>query len=255
MKYYITEEKFILWEDNMVWLFRIIIIFACLNLANIIIVDGGAGMEPVWIAIIIMSFLFSFKKICHFFFKRAWFKWLFIICISFFVLVEGCIIVNGLGVNVPKNSDYLIVLGARVRGETLSLSLKARLDVACEYLKENPETKAVLSGGQGEGEDISEAEAMRRYLVEQGIDEERLYLENQSRDTTENLKYSFEIIDGEKEDASVIVVTNRFHVLRSKMIAKDLGKEVSGIGARTLQFLIPTYYLREFFAVVAEAIF
>lgn len=236
----------------MVWLFRLMMVFACLNLANIIIVDGGAGMEPVWLAIIVLSFIFSFKKVCHFFFKRTWFKWLFIVCVSFFIFVEGCIMMNGAGINVPKNSDYLVVLGARVRGETPSLTLKARLDVAYNYLKASPETKAILSGGQGEGEDISEAEAMRRYLVERGIDASRLYLEDKSRDTTENLKYSFEIIDD--EDASVVVVTNRFHVLRGKMIAKDIGREVSGIGADTLLFLIPTYYLREFFAVVVEFI-
>ena len=237
----------------MIWLFRMMVVFACLNLANIIIVDGGAGMELVWVGIIIISLLFSFKKIYCFFFKRAWFKWLFISGISIFVLVEGLIVVNGLGIDVPENSDYLIVLGARVRGETPSLSLKARLDVAYEYLVENPETKAVLSGGQGVGEDISEA--MCRYLVDKGIAEERLKLEDQSRDTTQNLKYSFEIIDAEKGDATVVIVTNRFHVLRSKMIAKDLGKKVSGIGARTLYFLIPTYYLREFFAVAVEVIF
>ncbi len=239
----------------MVWLFRTIVIFALLNLANIIIVDGGAGMEPVWIGIIMISIVLSFKKGYDFFFKRAWFKWLFIGCVSFFMIVEGFIVVNGMGINVPAQSDYLIVLGARVRGENLSLTLKARLDVAYEYLIENPNTKAVLSGGQGAGEDISEAEAMRRYLVGKGIDESRLCLEDQSTDTSENLKYSFNIIDAQKEDASVIVVTNRFHVLRSKMIAKDLGKDVSGIGANTLPYLIPTYYLREFFAVVAETVF
>lgn len=239
----------------MIWLFRLMVIFASLNLANIIIVNGGAGMEVVWIGIIILSFMFSFKKIYSFFFKMAWFKWLFIACVSLFVIVEGCIIVNGVGMSAPKQSDYLIVLGARVRGETISLTLKARLDVAYEYLAANPETKAVLSGGEGSGEDISEAEAMRRYLVDKGIAEDRLRLEDQSKDTTQNLKYSFEIIDAEKTDATVIVVTNRFHVLRSKMIAKDLGKKVSGMGARTLPYLIPTYYLREFFAVLEEAIF
>lgn len=238
----------------MVWLFRILMIFGILNLANIIVVDGGAGMEVVWVAIIVLSFLFSFKKICHFFFKRKWFKGLFIIAVSLFMIVEGLIVVNGLGINVPENGDYIIVLGARVRGEQISLSLKARLDKACAYLNENPDTKAILSGGQGPGENISEAEAMQRYLVAQGIEKERLYLEDQSKDTTENIKNSFEIIDGQKEEATVIVVTNRFHVLRSKMIAGDLGKKVSGIGARTLPYLIPTYYLREFFAVVVEAI-
>ncbi len=65
---------------------------------------------------------------------------------------------------------------------------------------------------------------MNRYLLKQGIAIERLYLEDQSKDTSENLKNSFKIIDAQKENTTVIVVTNRFHILRSKMIAKDLGR-------------------------------
>lgn len=70
-----------------------------------------------------------------------------------------------MGFNAPVNSDYLIILGARVRGETPSLDLQYRLDVAYDYLEKSPSTKAILTGGQGKGEDITEAEAMRRYLV------------------------------------------------------------------------------------------
>jgi uncharacterized SAM-binding protein YcdF (DUF218 family) len=96
---------------------------------------------------------------------------------------------------------------------------------------------------------------MKRYLVQRVISSERLVLENQARDTVENLSYSFERIDPSIERPQVVVVTSKFHILRSKMIARELGWEVDGIGAKTLPFLMPTYYLREFFAVVAEAIF
>ena len=72
-----------------------------------------------------------------------------------------------------QNLEYIIVLGAHVQGTRLTLALLERTRRALQYLEENPETKAVLSGGQGEGEDISEAQAMCNYLVEHGIDRER----------------------------------------------------------------------------------
>ena len=106
-----------------------------------------------------------------------------------------------------QNLEYIIVLGAHVQGTRLTLALLERTRRALQYLEENPETKAVLSGGQGEGEDISEAQAMCNYLVEHGIDRERLILEGRSTSTTENLKFSLEIIG---LDHSVGVVTNNF---------------------------------------------
>ncbi|WP_157047704.1 YdcF family protein [Cellulosilyticum ruminicola] len=72
---------------------------------------------------------------------------MFIVALSSFILVEGCIVLREMGFDVPQNSDYLIVLGTRVRGEKISLFLKARLDKAlCEYLNENPNTQVILSG-------------------------------------------------------------------------------------------------------------
>ena len=239
----------------MIWFWRGLFIFSILNLINIVVVDGGAGMEIVWICIILGSFILSFKKAYRFFFSKAWIKIPFIIVSLLFLLVEASIIVNGISFNIDKDVDYLVVLGARIRGETPSLTLMYRLDKAYTYLVEHPSTKVIVSGGQGSGETITEAEAMKRYLLHKGIKEERILLEPRARDTDENLSYSFSIMDEQKESASSLVVTSSFHVLRSKMIAKDLGRQVGGIGSKTLPYLIPTYYLREFFAVVEEFIF
>ena len=94
-----------------------------------------------------------------------------------------------------RDLDTLIVLGAQVNGTKLSNSLKLRLERAKEYLDENPETIAVVSGGKGSGEEISEAEAMYEYLVSQGIDETRLIKEDRSTNTNENLKYSLALLE------------------------------------------------------------
>ena len=151
-----------------------------------------------------------------------------------------------------QNLEYIIVLGAHVQGTRLTLALLERTRRALQYLEENPETKAVLSGGQGEGEDISEAQAMCNYLVEHGIDRERLILEGRSTSTTENLKFSLEIIG---LDHSVGVVTNNFHVFRGAAIGKKCGcKEIYPIPSRYRSWRLLIYIPREILAIIKDKI-
>jgi len=236
-------------------IFRFLVIFSILNLINLFAYNGGAGMEPVWILIIIASSALSLKKIYKYIFSILWFKTLFILICSLFIIVEMLIIVNGFKTDIDYKADYIVILGARVKGETPSLALKYRLDKGYEYLMKHPDSKAVLSGGKGSGEYITEAEAMRRYLLNKGIDETRLIIEDKSKSTVENIKNSFALIDNENKDGKVVIITSRFHVFRSKIIAKKNGKIVEGIGVKTMEFLIPNYYLREFFAVIKDLVF
>lgn len=158
----------------------------------------------------------------------------------------------------PVESDYLLILGARVKGETVSLSLKNRLDRGLEYLNLYPEARAVLSGGQGPGEDLSEAEAMKRYLVARGIPENRLILEDSSTDTAENMRFSRDVLKEQGVDLSAFsmtVVTNDFHMLRAKMLAKRAGLQVTGYSSRTPEFTIPKAYTRELAAFAKSYFF
>lgn len=158
----------------------------------------------------------------------------------------------------PVKSDYLLILGARVKGETVSLSLKSRLDRGVEYLNRYPDSRAILSGGQGPGENLSEAEAMKRYLVAKGIPENRLILEQYSTDTDENMWFSKELLKEQGVDpgaVSVTVVTNDFHMLRAKMLAKRAGFKANGYSSRTPEFTIPKAYTRELAAFVKSFIF
>ena len=151
----------------------------------------------------------------------------------------------------PQGADAVIVLGCAVRGERPSLTLARRCDAAIAYLEANPETVAVVSGGQGTGEDISEAEAMRRYLVARGIEESRILMEPNSESTLENFSFSREIIDAELgADAKLLFVTTRFHVFRSERIARTLGIEVDGFGADGVAWMAPNDYLRESCAII-----
>jgi len=146
-----------------------------------------------------------------------------------------------------KHADYLIILGAKVNGETPSLSLKYRIDAAAEYAKENKNTIIIASGGQGPGEAITEAEAIRRALVEKGIAESRIYLEDQSTSTYENVKFSKRFIP---KDAQLgIVVTNDYHLYRSIQIAEDAGLLVEGLPAKTPQVTKVKAYCREYLSV------
>lgn len=168
------------------------------------------------------------------------------------IIAEGFVIGYGAAAPAP-GADYVIVLGAQVRGRSPSYNLARRLDAAYDYLKENTETQAILSGGMGEGEEISEARAMQSYLEEKGLPRERMILEDKSTNTYENLKYSREKM--KKQDAEVILVTSDFHVFRSIQIAKKQGIEhVEGLGAPGMWYTVPNLYLREAFAVVKYAL-
>jgi uncharacterized SAM-binding protein YcdF (DUF218 family) len=148
---------------------------------------------------------------------------------------------------VSENVDFIIILGARVKGTEPSLSLQYRIDAAADYLKRNTSTVAIASGGRGKGEDISEAEAIKRGLISQGIDKSRIILEDRSTDTVENLTFSKEMLPDNMKHG--LVVSNDFHIFRSIMIAKDLDLKLSGLPAKTPSVAIPKSYSREYLAV------
>jgi uncharacterized SAM-binding protein YcdF (DUF218 family) len=150
-------------------------------------------------------------------------------------------------VNVPKNADYIIVLGARVKGTVPSLAFATRIKAAANYLKENKDTIIIASGGKGPGEDISEAECIKRELIKLGISESRILLENRSTDTYENINYSRKLIP--KNAQSGLVVTNTFHIYRAVSIASDQGLEVEGLPAKTPVQAVVKSYTREYLAI------
>lgn len=158
--------------------------------------------------------------------------------------------------NRPPNGDTtVIVLGCKVRGEEPSLMLRQRIMAAYRYLDQNPSAMCIVSGGQGADELISEAESMKRVLVEQGIDEERIIMEDRSTGTDENIRFSLEKMNEYGISGSVTIVTNEFHQLRAKLIADKYGLESYSVSARTSLWLLPTYWLREWFGVCYQIVF
>lgn len=181
-------------------------------------------------------------------------KYIFTILFSagvlIFLIIEGLIVVN-MRMQPKDNCKYIIVLGCQIRGDRITKSLRYRLDAAYEYAADNPDTVIIVSGGQGRGENKTEALAMKEYLVDKGISDSRIIMEDKSTDTSENMRYSAVFI--EDKEADIAVVTNNFHIFRSKMLARAQGfKNVSGISSRSDNYLFLNYMVRESIGVVKD---
>ncbi len=145
----------------------------------------------------------------------------------------------------PDNIPYLIILGAKVNGSEMSLALLYRANKALEYLKQNQHTKVIVTGGQGPGEDITEAEALRRYLDENGIPSERILIENRSTSTYENLKFTKELFDIDQ----AVIVSNDFHLYRAIELAENVGIKGYPLAAKTPEVVKIPMKLREYAAI------
>lgn len=173
--------------------------------------------------------------------------------ILYFVSVEIPIIGNSSG-DENFDADYIIVLGAAVHGDTPSLSLVERMTAARDYLNTHPYCKAVVSGGRGDNENLSEAQAMYDWLTSEGISPERIIMEDKATSTYENIKYSYELIDD--SNAKVAVVSSEYHLFRAKLIAGAQGHEVGAVAAHTTYPTVKlNYFIREAFGVTYYMIF
>ncbi|WP_300748887.1 YdcF family protein [uncultured Oscillibacter sp.] len=174
--------------------------------------------------------------------------------------IEAAVVFRGEADNSAIPVDAVIVLGAGVNGETPSAALWSRIRAAEDYLEIHPDVPVVLSGGQGAGEAISEAEAMRRALwKEDRAENARLLLEERSTNTAENFRFSKALLEERGLDtgrATIAVVTNDFHCFRAHMIARRQGLKTIDVPAELpWWWLTANYYLREAFAVVKTSLF
>jgi uncharacterized SAM-binding protein YcdF (DUF218 family) len=167
-----------------------------------------------------------------------------------FMIIIGGMIFTSAHEEPEDGADALIVLGCAVHGNRVSLTLSYRLDRAIEYLNENPNTIAIVSGGKGQGESVSEAEAMHKYMVQNGIAAERIIEEDKSESTEENFRFSNEIINSLfPNGAKIAFVTTNFHVLRAELVAKKQGIEADGFGAKDVWYTAMNNYMRESIAL------
>lgn len=146
---------------------------------------------------------------------------------------------------------YMIVLGAAVRGETMSWTLQNRMETALAYLRANPQTKVIVSGGQGEGENVTEASAMQKFLLANGIASERILLEDKSTSTAENIRFSHKLLTGNR----AVLVTSDFHAYRALWLAGREGMQADILTAPTPPIVRTQLWLREYIALGKSFLF
>lgn len=149
----------------------------------------------------------------------------------------------------PQENDVVVVLGCRVRGDKPSRMLMNRLDTAEAYLQAHPEAVCIVCGGQGAGEDLSEAAMMNQYLIDAGISAERIYQDDTSQDTEENLEHAAEILKQEGLGIQITIVTSNFHEYRASILAKRCGLKSTALSAKTNRLHLPSYWVREWMAL------
>ncbi len=154
------------------------------------------------------------------------------------------------------DTRFVVVLGARVdKGGTPSFSLLLRLRSTLAFLEEHPQATAILSGGQGRDEDMPEGQAMYNWLVDHGVSPDRLIVESKATNTRQNLELSFDLIRerGYDPNGCTAVVSSSYHLYRAKLLAQQLGVEVSGVAANPGNpFVALNYFIREAPAVWKE---
>ena len=169
------------------------------------------------------------------------------------VVILGLTILSAARTPEPENMEYYLVLGAWVNGRQPSRALRKRLDKALSCAKKNPAARLILSGGQGDDEEISEAVCMRNYLTAAGVEEERLILEDRSTSTRENLLFSDQLTGCGSSMCGII--SNDFHICRVMKLAREAGyRDCYGIPAEGDPVMELHYIVRESVALVVMAL-
>ena len=220
------------------------------NTVGIVLTALLAGISAFWKPFKVLI-CFVWKNI----FARIFI--IFIVLVLSFSIISALILTGFMihsAAKAPPQNITVIALGCKVQGKTPSIMLKKRLNAAYEYLEENPNSRCIVSGGQGPKEDIPEAQAMYDYLVDKGISPNRIYQENTSANTEENIKFSKKIIDENTLGNAVVIVTDGFHQMRAGIIAEKNGLTPYAVSSATEWYLFPTYYIRELFGLMEQII-
>ena len=170
----------------------------------------------------------------------------FIFLYLLFLMAMYCVsaILNLIHIGKGKNLDYIIVLGAGIKGKQVTPLLASRIDKGIELLKYNPNAKLILSGGMGPGEDIPEGVAMADYAKQNGVYEEKIIIEDKSKNTYENLLFSSKLMDN--ENPKIALVTTSYHVFRALVFAKKLNIPCIGYGSKTKWYFTLNALIREY---------
>jgi len=235
--------KIILLIIGILLLLNVLMLFSILGFRTAFILQGGVAISFIIYAI----FLNRIPKEIH----------IIAGILAFIPIAFASFLgIYGNANNADYNEDVVIVLGAAVHGDQVSIHLARRLDAAIEYHRQNPDAMIIVCGGQGPGDIMTEALAMERYLIERGVPQDRIIQEDMSTSTYENLYFAKGILDEYFPDGfQAVLITNDFHIFRAVSMASRMGMFVNHIGAYTEWYTLPVHYLREMAAVVNMWIF
>lgn len=212
---------------------------------------GFSALVCIGIIGIIVFYTVSKKLLPRFPKLMKWLRRVFTVCLCIGLLVAAiteAVIIHASFGDPDAHCDYMVVLGAKVRTSGPSLSLWDRIYAARDYMEAHPDVIAVVSGGQGADEPMTEAQAMYDKLVALGIDRSRIWIEDQAGSTWANLNYSLDLIEaktGTRPD-TLGVVSSEYHLFRAGLQAKDCGVEFVGIPARTSRLsMAVNHFMRE----------
>lgn len=157
----------------------------------------------------------------------------------------------------PRANATAVTLGIRATKDGPSMLLKGRINATDDYLNKNEDCVAILTGGKCKRDYDFESHCMYKVLKEMGIDEARLYIEDESLSTYENILFAKRIIIEHNKEKNLAIITDSFHQLRARLIVRKLGikAHVGAVNSRTSFLYIPTYYVREWIALPYELLF
>lgn len=188
--------------------------------------------------------------------RAVW--WLLVIGALFYVLMLGFVVVSGYANTATGQEKVVVVLGAGLRKDRPSLLLRYRLDKAYEFAQAHPDALVITTGGQGRDEWVPEGQAMREYLINKGLNADRVFAETKSTSTEENFAFARQILEekGIDPDQPIVYVTNAFHCYRGGQYARMAGfTQAHALPAGIPLRSIPTCYLREVMAILYYWVF
>lgn len=234
-----------------IWFILPKIVFDVLNIGN---------LTGIAVGLILTAFGVFFRRIMGFFKKvtgkRSGRILTGVLCACVLIPVLTAVILSGFMITAnlrrPSSDSVLVILGCRVIGHNPSRVLAERLNAAYGYLTEHPDALCIVSGGQGSDEIISEAQCMQDWLTARGIEKERIFMEDRSTSTRENLSFSNEILKSNGLGNNIAIVTSEFHMYRAQAVAKKLDLKAAALPGRTDIILYPTYIVREWYGILYE---
>lgn len=200
---------------------------------------------------VVIVFLFFGYPLFSPLISQAWFRFLYLfifLCTFYFIFIMVMYTLtswlNLINIH-QKPLNYIVVLGAGLIGKKVTPLLASRINRGIEIYHRNPGSKLIMSGGQGEDEEIPESHTMAKYAQEHGVPKDDIIIEDQSKTTNENLRFSHKLM---KHNSTFCLVTNSYHVYRALVLAKRQGLKCIGYGAKTKWYFTLNAFIREFIA-------